>query len=43
MGVIITLIGFAGYALPFLRNVETILPDHDLASAGEPAQTVPAE
>jgi len=43
IGVIITLVGFSGYALPILRNAETLLPDHDLVSAGEPAQTVPAE
>jgi DHA3 family macrolide efflux protein-like MFS transporter len=43
IGVIIMLVGFSGYALPILRNAETLLPDHDLAPAGEPAQTVPAE
>ena len=43
MGIIITLIGFAGYAVPFLRNVETLLPDHDLAPAGEQAEVLPAD
>jgi DHA3 family macrolide efflux protein-like MFS transporter len=38
MGLIITVIGFAGYAVPALRYVETLLPDHDLAPADEQIQ-----
>ena len=43
IGVIITLVGFSGYALPILRNVETLLPDHDLALSGEQAEVLPAD
>lgn len=43
MGLIITTIGFAGYSVPFLRNVETLLPDHDFAPAGEQVQIAPAD
>jgi DHA3 family macrolide efflux protein-like MFS transporter len=43
MGLIITLIGFSGYAVPTLRNVETLLPDHDLAPIGEQVEIAPAD
>ena len=43
MGLIITVIGFSGYAVPTLRNAETLLPDHDLAPAGEQAEIAPAD
>ena len=29
MGLIVTAVGFGAYAVPLIRNVETILPDHD--------------
>ena len=28
-GLLITLVSLISYSLPFIRNVETILPDHD--------------
>jgi len=43
MGLIITAIGFSGYAVPTLRNVETLLPDHDQASSDEQFQIAPAD
>lgn len=37
-GLCIVLVGFIGYFLPFIRNAETALPDHDqLQKAEEPA------
>jgi MFS family permease len=43
MGLIITAIGFSGYAVPTLRNVETLLPDHDLIPSPEQAQVALAD
>ena len=43
MGLIITAIGFSGYAVPTLRNVETLLPDHDLFPSPEQAQVALAD
>jgi MFS family permease len=45
MGLIITVIGFSGYAVPTLRNVEARLPDHDndIAPADEQVQIAPAD
>lgn len=35
-GALSTLVGLAGYAFPIIRNVEQILPDHDLAAETGP-------
>jgi DHA3 family macrolide efflux protein-like MFS transporter len=43
MGLIITVIGFSGYAVPTLRNVEKLLPDHDHAPSDEQVQIAPAD
>jgi MFS family permease len=43
LGLIITMIGFSGYAVPTLRNVETLLPDHDLAPIGGQTEIAPAD
>jgi len=32
MGIFITMIGFAGYTVPVLRDAESLLPDHDLTT-----------
>jgi len=42
-GLIITVIGFSGYAVPTLRNVETLLPDHDQVPSDEQFQIAPAD
>lgn len=36
MGLITTIIGLAAYLNPLVRNVETLLPDHDLAKIKDP-------
>jgi hypothetical protein len=43
MGLIITVIGFAGYAVPILRDAETLLLDHDLAPSDGQVQATPAD
>jgi DHA3 family macrolide efflux protein-like MFS transporter len=40
MGLIITVIGFSGYAVPTLRNAETLLPDHDLIPSSEQSELI---
>ena len=32
MGIFVTVIGFAGYTVPVLRNAESLLLDHDLTA-----------
>ncbi len=34
-GITMTLVGLGSYAVPFVRNVERILPDHDVAALSE--------
>jgi MFS transporter, DHA3 family, macrolide efflux protein len=43
MGFFISIIGFAGYAVPVLRNAEILLPDHDILPLGEQAEISPAD
>ena len=39
-GLLLTISGLAGYAVPAIRNIETILPDHDSAPAQNPETPV---
>jgi hypothetical protein len=36
-GIIAVLLGIMGYAIESIRDIETIMPDHETASAPKPA------